>query len=458
MSVPSFSFVPPVFRAKMVEFISLKPEPERLEAIKLAGFNTFLLNANDVYIDFLTDSGTSAMSDEQWSAMMLGDEAYAGSKSFTKLAGAVSKFYGYPFVVPTHQGRGAEHIMAQVLIGGNRRYVPNNLYFTTSRFHQEYAGGIWIDVSVPEATDPKDESPFKGNIDTIKLEEFIDKNGADSIAFVRIETCLNMAGGQPFSMANLQEVSAICRKNGIFLLLDSTRISENAFFIKQRETGYGSHGLDEIIKEMCSLTDGCTMSSKKDNYVNIGGFLATHNQQIFEKAKEKVVLFEGLHTYGGMSGRDMEALAVGIRESAREDLIHQYINQVLLLGKMFEEHGIPIVKPLGAHAVFVNATEFLDHLNQSLYPAQTLAAEIYIQSGVRTMERGIVSGQHGKEPYDGLELVRFALPRRVYNTEHLQFVAQKLGELWQRRHAISGLRMTYEPEALRFFQARFERI
>lgn len=456
--VPPPEFLPPVFRAKMIEFIYPKTIEERVAAIERAGFNTFLLDADDVYIDLLTDSGTSAMSDHQWSALMLGDEAYAGSKSFTKLAQAVTELYGYPYVVPTHQGRGAEHIMAQVLVSGERKFVPNNFYFTTSRFHQEHAGGTWIDVSTPEASEPIDDFPFKGNIDIVKLEAFISKNGAGTLAFVRIEACLNMAGGQPFSMANLREVSSLCRKNNIFLLLDATRISENALFIKQREDGYQSKSLPEILREICDLTDGCTMSSKKDHYVNIGGFLATRDEKVFEKAKEQVVLFEGLHTYGGMSGRDMEALAVGVRESAREDLVHQYTNQVLSLGNMFIERGIPVVKPIGAHAVFVDAAEFLPHLPQSAYPAQTLAAETYIQGGVRTMERGIISGQHGKEPYHGLELVRFTLPRRVYNSEHLQFVADSLEELWHRRDTVAGLRITYEPAALRFFQARFERL
>lgn len=451
-------FVPPPFKTKMVEFISLKPVQDRIHAIEEAGFNTFLLKSDDVYIDFLTDSGTSAMSDRQWSAMMLGDEAYAGSKSFDKLEAAVQDFYGYPYLVPTHQGRGAEHIMAQVLISGNRQYVPNNLYFTTSRLHQEKAGGIWIDVSVDEALDPESECPFKGNIDIKKLDLFLEEKGADSVAFVRIEASLNMAGGQPFSMQNLQEVAHICASNNIFLLIDATRISENALFIKQREKGYESHSLEQIIMEICSYTDGCTMSSKKDHYVNIGGFLATRNEEVYRKSCEMVVEFEGLHTYGGMAGRDMEALAVGISESTEEELVHHYTNQVLTLGNMLEEFGIPIVKPLGAHAVFVDAKRFLAHIPQQEFPAQTLAAEFFIEGGVRSMERGIVSGQHGDEPYDDLELVRLTIPRRVYNTEHLIFVANAINRVWGRRYDIKGLKITYEPESLRFFQAKFERI
>lgn len=450
--------VPPVFKTKTVEFIHLKPYADRIRAIENAGFNTFLLDSEDVYIDLLTDSGTSAMSDMQWAGLMIGDEAYAGSKSFKKLESAVQDCYGYPYIVPTHQGRGAEHIMAQILVSEEKRYVPNNLYFTTSRFHQEYAGGIWIDVSSVEASDPKSVFPFKGNIDIPKLKQVIQDVGAGAIAFVRIEASLNMAGGQPFSMENLKNVYALCKENGILLLLDATRISENAFFIKQREAGYESKTLKEIIKEICSYTDCCTMSSKKDHYVNIGGFLATHNERVFKKAREMVVLFEGLHTYGGMSGRDMEALAVGIRESLTEELIHQYTNQVLILGNLLEERGIPIVKPLGAHAVFIDAREFFDHIPQHQFPAQTLAAELYIEGGVRTMERGIVSGQHGTDPYDGLELVRVTLPRRVYNIEHLRFVAHTAERVWNKRKNVKGLTMVYEPGALRFFQARFKRV
>lgn len=450
--------VPPPFRTKMVEFITLKPRDERVLAMEKAGFNTFLLDADDVYIDLLTDSGTSAMSDNQWSAMMLGDEAYAGSKSYYKLEAAVQGRYGYQYVVPTHQGRAAEHIMAQILIDDLKQYVPNNLYFTTSRLHQEKAGGVWIDVSIDEALEPRSEYPFKGNIDIAKLEAVIKEKGSDAIGFVRIEASLNMAGGQPFSMQNLQEVAYLCAIYNVFLLLDATRVSENAFFIKERESGFAEKPLAEIIKEICTYTDGCTMSSKKDHYVNIGGFLATNKESVFNKAREMVVEFEGLHTYGGMSGRDMEALAVGIEESVDAELIEHYTNHVLTLGNMLEERGIPVVKPFGAHAVFVDAKRFLNHIPQENFPAQTLAAEIFIEGGVRAMERGIVSGQHGDEPYDDLELVRLTLPRRVYGLEHLRFVAQTIEYVWKRRHNITGLKMTHEPESLRFFQAEFERL
>ncbi|MBI3074714.1 MAG: tryptophanase [Parcubacteria group bacterium] len=450
--------MPPPYKNKMIEPIHLIPRAARLRALENAGFNTFLLQSDEVFIDLLTDSGTGAMSQEQWAALMRGDEAYAGSVSFAEMERAVQDVFGYPFVVPTHQGRGAERIVAEALIKKKGQFVLNNLYFTTSRAHQELAGGKWVDVSVDAAGESETIAPFKGNIDTEKLRRFIKKKGAARIAFVRIEASLNMAGGQPFSMENVKKVSDICRHHKIFLLLDATRVSENALFIKEREKGYGRKPLAVIIKEICSLTDGCTMSSKKDHYVNIGGFLATRNTALFQKAKELDVLYEGFPTYGGMAGRDMEALAVGIRESAEESYVSHYIGQVKFLQRKLRDLGIPVAEPPGAHAVFVDAKRFLPHIPQKQFPAQTLAAEIYAEGGVRTMERGIVSGQHGKEPYYGLELVRVTLPRRVYETAHLAYVAEVIAQVYERRHAIRGLRMTYAPKDLRFFQARFKRM
>ncbi|MDO8521486.1 MAG: tryptophanase [bacterium] len=409
-------------------------------------------------MDFLTDSGTSAMSDEQWAGIMRGDESYAGSRNFYHLEEAMRDIFGYRYIVPTHQGRGAEHIMARVLVRPGM-VVANNLYFTTSRAHQELAGGIWADVSVLEAQDPQSRNPFKGNSDVAKLERLIREKGAKHIAFVRVEASVNMAGGQPFSMENLKAISGLCKQHDIFLLLDATRVVENAHFIREREKGYRGKSLKDVIKEICSYTDGCTMSSKKDHFVNIGGFCATNREDVFEKAKELVVVYEGLHTYGGMAGRDMEALAIGMRESAeREELVAHYVGQVQYLGEALLQKGIPIAEPIGAHAVFLDAKRFLPHLKQSEFPAQTLAAELYVEGGVRSMERGIVSGQHGNEPYDGLELVRLTLPRRVYETAHLQYVAEAVERVWKRREQITGLRMTYEPPSLRFFQAKFERI
>ncbi len=448
--------LPPPYKNKTIEFIRLIPKRERHKRIAEAGYNTFLLKSKDVFIDLLTDSGTSAMSDDQWAGLMKGDEAYAGSENFFHLEKAVKKIFGYKYVVPTHQGRGAEHVLARILIK-NGDTVPNNMYFTTSRFHQELAGGKWTDVGVAKAYDPTNTFPFKGNIDIDRLLKIIKKYGAGKIAFVRIEASLNMAGGQPFSLENLKEVSRICRKNKIFLLLDATRVSENAYFIKKREAAHSRRSLRDIIFEICSLTDGCTMSAKKDHYVNIGGFLAVNDAKIFEKAKETVVGFEGLHTYGGLAGRDMEALAVGMRESARENIVGHYIGQIEYLGGLLRSLGIPIVEPSGAHGVFIDAAKFIPHLPKSQFPAQTLSSEIYVESGVRSMERGVVSGQHGRDLYDGLELVRLALPRRVYETAHLDYVAKTIGSLWNRREKVRGLKMIYEPSSLRFFQARFKK-
>lgn len=448
---------PPPFKIKTIEFITLKSSSERKQAIEEAGYNTFLLRSEDVYIDLLTDSGTSAMSDRQQAALQLGDEAYAGSTSFYHFEEAVRNYFGYHYVIPTHQGRGAEHLASKVLIVKQGQFVPNNLYFTTSRFHQENAGGVWVDVSIPEASDLDSCFPFKGNIDTNKLAQIITQRGAENIAFVRIEASLNMAGGQPFSMENLRDVSELCRNHNIFLLLDATRISENALFLKQREKSHQDKSIKDIVREICSLTDGCTMSSKKDHFVSIGGFFATNNKAVFDQIREIVVLYEGLDTYGGMSGRDMEALAVGIEESVREDLLCHYTNHVLTLGNMLEERGISVIKPLGAHGVFIDAKRFLNHIPQDNFPAQTLAAEIYLKGGIRGMERGVVSGAHGNEKYDGLELVRLTLPRRVYTLEHYRYVADVVHTVWKRREHVVGLKMVYEPKALRFFLARFER-
>src|SRR3989344_3814906 len=449
--------IPPPYKNKVVEPIFLIPKKERIKAIKEAGYNTFLLRSQDVYIDLLTDSGTSAMSDDQWAGMMLGDEAYAGSRNFYALEEAVRDVFGYKYAVPTHQGRAAEHLMAKILISKKGGYIPNNFYFTTSRAHQELAGGTWVDVGISEANDPSSAYPFKGNIDTDKLEQVI--KSKKNIPFVRIEACLNMAGGQPFSMANIVQVSSICRRYSIFFLLDATRIVENAYFIKQRENGYSGKTLAEIIREICSHTDGCTMSSKKDHFVNIGGFLATNDKKVFEKAKELVVIYEGLHTYGGLAGRDMEAIARGMRESVeREEYVEYYVSQVQYLWDELKISGIPVVEPAGAHAVFIDAKKFYPDIPQNRFPAQTLVAEIYAGGGVRTMERGIVSGQHGRQAYGGLELVRITIPRRVYELAHLQFVAEVIKTSQNRFLLPSGLRMIYEPPTLRFFQARFEKI
>lgn len=446
----------PPYRAKVIEYtpgFSLSID-DRRKAIKRAGYNTFLLKSDEVYIDLLTDSGTSAQSEQQKAGLELGDESYAGSRSFYNLESAVREIFGYKFIVPTHQGRAAEHIMSQLCIKKGQ-YVPNNMYFTTRRVHQELAGGIWADFVVNEAYDSQSQFKFKGNTDTKKLEEFIKEKSPKQIAYLSIEAAVNMAGGQPFSLRNLIEVRKLSKKYSIPLYLDITRIFENAYFIKRSEAGYQNKTVRQITREMADLSDGCTMSAKKDGVVNMGGFLAMNNSAFFRNAKEMVVPYEGLHTYGGMAGRDMEAVAIGLREFSRDEEVEYYVSQVQYLGDQLEKKGIPIVRPIGAHAVFVDAKIFLPHILQKQFPAQSLASEIYIESGVRSMERGILSGQHGEEPYDGLELVRLALPRRVYSREHLDIVVEGVKGVYDRRKFIKGLKITYEPKILRFFQSRF---
>ena len=446
--------VPP-WKIKIVEPIHLRSPEERTRAMAEAGYNTFLLRSDDVFVDLLTDSGTSAVSQEQRAAMELGDEAYAGSRSFFRLEQAVREVYGYRHTIPAHQGRGAEHLLARALVRP-RQLVPSNLYFTTSRAHAELAGGIWTDVSVAEAGDPESHFPWKGNIEVAELEEVLRRAGPGGVAFVRQEACLNMAGGQPFSLENLAEVRAVTLDYGIPLILDATRSSENALFVKRREEGYADLGLVEILQQTAVLSDGAIFSSKKDHFVPIGGLVAVNDDDLAGKLRELVVVYEGFPHYGGMSGAAMEALAVGIHEAADERIVGHYVDQVAYLAGLLEDSGVPIVQPPGAHAVFLDAKRFLPHIPQTAYPAQALAAAIYLAGGVRTMERGIVSGQHGDEPYDGLELVRLTLPRRAYSQEHLEYVAEVVADLHRHAAEVPGLRMTYAPEQLRFFQARFD--
>ena len=447
------------YKIKTVELIHMTTREERERAIVEAGYNTFLLPSRDVYIDLLTDSGTSAMSDRQWAAIMLGDEAYSGSRNFYNLEETVREYYGYKYLVPTHQGRGAENLMSQILIKPGD-HIPGNMYFTTTRLHQELSGGTFVDVIVDEAHQPENEFPFKGNVDMAKLEALIAEVGADRVPYLSLEGNVNMAGGQPFSMANLKELHGLCRKHGILIMLDATRTVENAYFIQQREEGYGDKSIREILREICSFTDGCTMSAKKDSLVNIGGFFTCNSEEIYLKAQNLVVVYEGLHTYGGLAGRDMEAMAQGIRESVDQDHQAARIGQVEYLGEILCKAGVPIVKPIGSHAIFIDAKQFLPHIDQDEFPAQALAAELYKEAGIRTMERGIVSA--GRDPETGknrrpkLELVRLTIPRRVYTQAHMDVVAETVWDVYERRNEICGLKMVYEPEYLRFFQARFE--
>ncbi|HRD57726.1 MAG TPA: tyrosine phenol-lyase [Ferruginibacter sp.] len=448
------------FKIKMVELLKMTTPAQRKKALKEAGLNTFLLKSEDVYIDLLTDSGTSAMSDQQWAGMMLGDEAYAGSSNYYHLEDVVKEVYGYKYLIPTHQGRGAEHILSQILIKKGD-IIPGNMYFTTTRLHQELAGGRFEDIIIKEAHDSANEFPFKGNVDLNKLETLIKKHGAQKIPYVCIATSVNMAGGQPISIKNLKELRTLTKKYGIRIIHDMTRVAENAYFIQQLEKGYSKKSIKQIVKEICSLTDGATMSAKKDALVNIGGFMATNEWDVFEEARNMVVVYEGLHTYGGLAGRDMEAMAIGIKESVNDNHIRARVGQVIYLGEQMMKYGVPIVKPIGGHGIFVDAKKMLPHIPQHEYPAQTLAAELYLDSGVRTMERGVVSAgrkPNGENYFPKLELVRFTIPRRVYTQAHMDVIAESAARVFERRKKIKGLKMIYEPKYLRFFQARFEQL
>jgi tyrosine phenol-lyase len=447
------------WKIKMVEHLHTTTAEERILAAKKAGYNTFLLRSEDVYIDLLTDSGTSAMSDRQWAGIMLGDEAYAGSRNFYHLEEAVQKYYGYKYVIPTHQGRGAEHIISKVVIKQGD-FIPGNMYFTTTRLHQELAGGTFVDVIIDQANDTADQHPFKGNVEIEKLKALIKKVGAKKIPYVSLAGTVNMAGGQPVSMANVKALRKFCDKHGIPIYLDATRMFENAFFIQEREKGYTKKTIAQIVKEFCSYTDGAWMSAKKDHLVNIGGWLAINNADVAEAARNMVVVYEGLHTYGGMAGRDMEALAIGIAEGIEDEHIRTRVQQVRYLGQLLLNWKIPVVEPIGGHAVFLDAKRFYSHIPQDRFPAQTLAAQLYLDSGVRSMERGIVSA--GRDPntrkhrYPALELTRLTIPRRVYTQAHMDVVAESVKSVYDSRKKVKGMKMVYEPKYLRFFQARFK--
>lgn len=457
----SKKFQPEPYKIKSVEVLNILPEEERRVAMEKAGYNTFLLNSREVYIDLLTDSGTNAMSDKQWAGLMMGDEAYAGSENWFHLESTVQEIMGFNHVVPTHQGRGAENLLSQLLVKPGH-YVPGNMYFTTTRAHQEMNGGKFVDVINDDAHISDNPGVlFKGDIDLKKYENLIKEVGSENIPYICVGVTVNLAGGQPVSMKNLKEVHELSSKHGIKVMFDCTRYVENAYFIKEREEGYGDKTIAEIVKEMFSYADGATMSGKKDGIVNIGGFLAMNDTELYQRATALVVVYEGMPSYGGMTGRDMEAFAIGLKEALDYNYIAHRVGQVEYLGKRLEDGGIPIVRPVGGHAVFLDARAFLDHIPQEQYPSQSLAAEIYIESGVRTMERGNVSAgrdKDGNEYFPKLELVRLTLPRRVYTYAHLDYVAESIIDVYKRRKEIKGLKFKYEPPVLRFFTGRFEHV
>ncbi|EID2634044.1 tyrosine phenol-lyase [Escherichia coli] len=449
------------FRIKSVEPVSMISRDERIKKMQEAGYNTFLLNSRDVYIDLLTDSGTNAMSDKQWAGIMVGDEAYAGSENFYHLERTVQELFGFKHIVPTHQGRGAENLLSQIAIKPGQ-YVAGNMYFTTTRYHQEKNGAIFVDIIRDEAHDAALDVPFKGDIDLKKLQKLIDEKGAENIAYICLAVTVNLAGGQPVSMANMRAVRELTKAHNIKVFYDATRCVENAYFIKEQEKGFENKSIKEIVHEMFSYADGCTMSGKKDCLVNIGGFLCMNDDEMFSAAKELVVVYEGMPSYGGLAGRDMEAMAIGLREAMQFEYIEHRVKQVRYLGDKLKAAGVPVVEPIGGHAVFLDARRFCAHLTQDQFPAQSLAASIYMETGVRSMERGIISAGRDKETGDHhrpkLETVRLTIPRRVYTYAHMDIVADGIIKLYQHKEDIRGLKFIYEPKQLRFFTARFDYI
>ena len=448
------------YRIKVVEPVKLTTKEERKKLIKKAGYNPFLLKAEDVYIDLLSDSGTGAMSQNQWAGMMLGDESYAGSKNFYNFESAVKDITGFKYVLPVHQGRGAENVLDSALIKIGD-VIPGNMHFDTTKAHIEHKKGKAVDCTIDEACKPVSSHPFKGNVDLKKLENVIKKYTGKKIPFIVVTVTCNSAGGQPVSMKNLKDVKKLASKYKIPVFIDAARYAENAYFIKKREKEYRNRTVKEIAHEMFSYADGCTMSCKKDAIVNIGGFLAMNSKRLYQKCSSFGILFEGFPTYGGMAGRDMEAIARGLYEGIDERYLEDRIGQVEYLGNKLKENNIPIIEPVGGHAVYVDVKRFLPHIKPEEFPAHALCCELYVESGVRAVEIGtLLAGRDetGENRIPKLEMLRLTIPRRVYTYRHMDVVVEGLKNLYKRRKEIKGLKMVYEPPILRHFTARFKPI
>jgi tyrosine phenol-lyase len=439
------------FRIKSVEPIRTTTRAERQKRIEEAGYNLFVVASEAILIDLLTDSGTSAMSTEQWAAMMRGDESYAGSPSFTRFRNSVQAIFGFRHVIPTHQGRAAERILFNVMCKKGD-IVPNNTHFDTTRANCEFVGAQAVDLPIPEAREPAHFHPFKGNMDTVRLSELIEREGAKKIPLVMLTVTNNSGGGQPVSLGNIREVKQICKKHGIPLYIDACRFAENAYFIKLREAGYADKTPRDIAREMFSHADGCTMSAKKDGLANIGGFLCTNDDLLAQQEKDLLILTEGFPTYGGLAGRDLEAIAVGLNEALDEDYLHYRIASTAFLGNHVASQGVPIVQPPGGHAIYIDARAFLPHIPVSQFPGVALAVELYLEGGIRSVEIGtLMFGEHAT-----MDLVRLAIPRRVYTQSHIEYVVEVILDVWRRRDKIPGYELVHHAPFLRHFTARLK--
>lgn len=449
------------WKIKMVEPIRKSTRSEREQWLKAANYNVFQLNAEEVYIDLLTDSGTGAMSDRQWAGVMMGDESYAGATSFRNLQKAIEKITGFKYVVPTHQGRAAENVLFSVLVKEGD-YIPGNSHFDTTKGHIESRKAFAVDLTVDDAKDTQKEVPFKGNVDVDKLEKFLAEK-ADKVPFIIVTITNNTAGGQPVSMDNLRRVRQVADKYNKPVVFDSARFAENAYFIKVREKGYENKTIKEICLEMFSLADAMTMSAKKDAIVNMGGFIATRKQDWYDKAKVLGIIYEGYLTYGGMNGRDMNALAIGLDENTEFDNLETRIKQVEYLAAKLDEYGIPYQRPAGGHAIFVDATRVLTHVPKEEFPAQTLTVELYLEAGIRGCEIGYLLADRDpvtrENRFGGLDLLRLAIPRRVYTNNHMDVVAVALKNVFDRRESITrGVKIVWEAEIMRHFTVKLEKL